>query len=109
MWIKDTQGNWKQVTKRSVKFSSPSVIKSKREAFERKKQTKAFKMWRYKQYKVEQRGVCYYCRKPIDGVWVTDHVVPLARGGTSNYLNLVVCCWACNEKKNVRFVKRQDD
>ena len=103
MWIKQN-GKWKKVTKKSLKYSSPSVIKSKREAFERKKLTTAFKKWRFKQYKVVQKGLCYYCHLPIIGVWVTDHKIPLARGGTSAYSNLVVTCWECNKKKSVKFL-----
>lgn len=104
MWIK-VDGKWKKATKKSLNYSSPSIIKKKREAFERKKLTKAFRVWRYKQYKEVQKGVCYYCKKPIVGAWVTDHKVPLARGGTSAYSNLCVCCWECNKEKNVKYLK----
>lgn len=101
MWYKQN-GVWHKTTKKSLDIVSPSVLKARRQAFERKKLTKAFKMWRYKQYKEVQRGLCYYCKKPIIGAWVTDHVIPLYRGGNSAYKNLVVCCWACNEAKSVK-------
>lgn len=96
-------GQWRRTTKKAIGFSSPSVIIAKREAFERKKQTKAFKKWRYEQYKIAQKGLCYYCSKPIKGAWTTDHVIPISRGGNSNYKNLVVCCWDCNKKKGVKY------
>lgn len=104
MWYKQN-GEWRKATKKSLNLSSPSTIKAKRAAFERKKLTKAFKMWRYKQYVKVQKGLCFYCKKPIVGAWVTDHVIPLARGGTSSYTNLVVCCWGCNKDKGVKYIK----
>jgi len=97
-------GIWLKATKKSLRLSSPSVIKAKREAFERKKQTKAFKVWRYKQYKDVQKGLCYYDKTPILGAWTTDHIVPISRGGTSAYRNLVVCCYKCNKEKGVKFI-----
>jgi 5-methylcytosine-specific restriction endonuclease McrA len=103
MWYKQ-DGEWKQATKKSVNLSSPSVIKAKREAFERKKLTKAFKMWRYKQYKTVQKGLCFYCHLPIIGAWTTDHIIPLSRGGTSAYKNMVICCLPCNKSKGVRYI-----
>ena len=75
MYIKDN-GQWKKVTKKSVNLSSPSVIRSKRAAFERKKKTTAFKRWRRYQYTVIQKGLCYYCHRPIKGAWIqTANVV----------------------------------
>ena len=104
MWFKQ-DGKWHKVTKKSVNLSSPSVIKAKRAAFERKKLTKAFRMWRYKQYKEVQKGLCHYCKQPIQGAWTTDHIIPISRGGTSTYSNLVVACWDCNKSKGVKYVK----
>ncbi len=97
-------GSFKKATKKSLNISSPSVVKAKREAFERKKKTKAFKIWRFNQYKKTQNGLCYYCKKPIKGAWTTDHVIPIYRGGSSDYTNLVVSCYGCNTSKGVRYV-----
>ena len=93
-----------KVTKKSIGAVSPSVLKRKREAFERKKKTTAFKKWRRYQYLVVQKGLCFYCHRPIKGVWVTDHVIPLFRGGTSAYKNLVVTCWQCNKTKGIKIL-----
>lgn len=93
-----------QVTKKSIGAISPSALKKKRDAFERKKKTAAFRRWRAYQYKVTQKGLCYYCHRPISGVWVTDHKIPLFRGGTSAYKNLVISCWRCNELKGIKLV-----
>jgi len=106
MWYKQN-GEWRKSTKKSLQIVSPSVLKARREAFERKKLTKAFRVWRYKQYMQVQKGLCYYCKKPIVGAWVTDHIIPLYRGGTSAYKNLCVTCWQCNKDKGVKYVKRQ--
>lgn len=100
-------GRLVKVTKKSIGAVSPSLLKTKREAFERKKKTAAFKRWRSYQYKVIQKGLCFYCKRPIRGVWVTDHVIPLFRGGTSAYRNLVVCCWRCNDRKGIMLLRER--
>lgn len=97
-------GKLTKITKKSINAVSPSVLKKKREAFERKKKTAAFRRWRAYQYQVKQKGCCYYCKQPIRGVWVTDHYVPLFRGGTSAYKNLVITCWNCNKRKGINIL-----
>lgn len=45
-------------------------------------------------------GVCYYCGKKFPPTDLTmDHLIPLARGGSSTKENLVPCCKDCNNKK----------
>lgn len=104
MYIKKS-GKLVKITKKSIGAVSPSTLKTKRNAFERKKKTTAFRQWRAYQYKVVQRGVCFYCHRPITGVWVTDHIIPLFRGGTSAYKNLCVTCWRCNELKGIKIIE----
>jgi len=99
------QGKLVKITKKSIGAVSPSLLKIKRDAFERKKKTVAFRRWRAYQYKVVQKGLCFYCKRPIRGVWVTDHRVPLFRGGTNAYKNLCVTCWRCNEIKGIKILK----
>ena len=41
---------------------------------------------------------CHYCGAPAT---VLDHVVPIARGGTSDRSNLVPACWNCNTMKGM--------
>lgn len=103
MYIK-RNGKIVKITKKSIGAVSPSTLKIKRAAFERKKKTAAFKRWRRYQYVVTQRGRCYYCKLPIKGVWVTDHIIPLFRGGTSAYKNLCVTCWRCNDHKGIKIL-----
>jgi 5-methylcytosine-specific restriction endonuclease McrA len=48
------------------------------------------------------RGVCHYCEKRFPpGELTMDHVVPLARGGTSTKGNIVPACRACNRDKKL--------
>lgn len=44
-------------------------------------------------------GLCFYCGADVSGAMEVDHVVPVARGGTSMLWNLVVACRTCNRKK----------
>jgi 5-methylcytosine-specific restriction endonuclease McrA len=47
-----------------------------------------------------QAGVCHYCGQRFDAEALTmDHVVPVARGGTSSKGNVVPACAACNKSK----------
>jgi 5-methylcytosine-specific restriction protein A len=45
-------------------------------------------------------GVCYYCTRQVGHRALTmDHLVPLARGGTSSRGNVVPACKDCNNRK----------
>jgi 5-methylcytosine-specific restriction endonuclease McrA len=47
-----------------------------------------------------QPGVCHYCGRKVGAEALTlDHVVPVARGGTSTKGNVVPACDACNKAK----------
>ena len=47
-----------------------------------------------------QKGVCHYCGRFVGAAQLTmDHVIPVARGGTSTRGNCVPCCKECNSKK----------
>ncbi len=48
------------------------------------------------------RGICHYCQKKFPGHELTmDHVIPLARGGTSVQGNIVPACKDCNRDKKL--------
>lgn len=48
------------------------------------------------------RGICHYCGERFSPSQLTmDHVVPLARGGTSAQGNIVAACRACNRDKKL--------
>jgi uncharacterized protein with PIN domain len=46
------------------------------------------------------RSTCQYCGKKLTASQVTvDHVLPRAQGGITSFVNCVVCCQLCNNKK----------
>jgi 5-methylcytosine-specific restriction protein A len=61
------------------------------------------------------RGHCHYCeRKFAPGKLTMDHVVPLARGGSSTKGNIVPACRECNRDKKLeipaeRLLKKPDE
>ena len=47
-----------------------------------------------------QPGTCHYCKQHVGPAALTmDHVIPVARGGTSTKSNVVPACKNCNAKK----------
>ncbi|MBU4263236.1 MAG: HNH endonuclease [Proteobacteria bacterium] len=45
-------------------------------------------------------GICYYCGRKFPLKELTmDHLIPLARGGTSSKGNIVAACKECNTRK----------
>ncbi len=49
-----------------------------------------------------QRGLCAYCGKTFPPRELTlDHIVPVARGGTSSKGNVAPACKACNNEKKL--------
>lgn len=46
------------------------------------------------------KSSCQYCGKVLNAASVTiDHVLPRAQGGTTTFINCVVACQSCNNKK----------
>lgn len=46
------------------------------------------------------KGLCHYCGRPTPAKALTmDHIVPIARGGSSTKGNVVPACKACNTAK----------
>jgi 5-methylcytosine-specific restriction endonuclease McrA len=46
-----------------------------------------------------QGGRCFYCLDPVGDDFHRDHFIPLARGGTNDWTNIVVSCPSCNFSK----------
>ena len=47
-----------------------------------------------------QAGICHYCGRRVGADSLTlDHVVPVARGGTTTKGNVVPACAACTKTK----------
>lgn len=48
-------------------------------------------------------GCCAMCRSTLDftltGEWQIDHMIPVFRGGKTNYFNLQALCTGCHDKK----------
>ncbi len=52
---------------------------------------------------LRDHGRCQYCGRPISKDDATyDHVIPRAQGGTTKWANIVIACFACNQKKAAR-------
>ena len=46
------------------------------------------------------KGICHHCGKTFPPNELTmDHLIPVARGGTSTKGNVVPACFACNQAK----------
>lgn len=75
--------------------TDPARIKKERERARELKKTQ----WWLDQV---NRGVCHYCQRKFGARELTmDHVIPLARGGTSAKGNIVAACRDCNRDKKL--------
>ncbi len=55
-------------------------------------------------------GICYYCGKKFAARDLTmDHLIPLARGGTSSKGNIVAACKDCNNRKKTMLPLEWED
>lgn len=69
------------------------ILKKERE---KARKLRASQWWKRKR----SQGICHYCRRQFSVKELTmDHVIPLARGGKSERINVVPCCKECNTKK----------
>src|SRR5258708_452662 len=75
--------------------TDPKRMKKERD---KARELKASAWWKQKL----QAGICHYCEKQFKPEKLTmDHLVPLARGGSSTKSNLVPACKECNAKKKL--------
>jgi 5-methylcytosine-specific restriction endonuclease McrA len=75
--------------------TDPARLKREREKARELKNTN---WWRT----LVSKGLCHYCGKKFKAAELTmDHVIPLARGGTSTRGNCVPACRACNATKKL--------
>jgi 5-methylcytosine-specific restriction endonuclease McrA len=82
----------------SCSFALPSVIKMKRYV----RPHRAIKRVKFSRQHVFLRDdhCCQYCVKKFPIKQLTlDHVVPLVRGGTTTWANIVTSCVECNQRK----------
>lgn len=57
---------------------------------------------------LRDRHLCCYCGDVFDGrpaLLTRDHVLPMSRGGSDVWDNVVTSCRACNQKKDNRLVE----
>lgn len=47
-----------------------------------------------------QKGLCWWCGKPLDNDWHIDHRIPLSRGGSNSARNIVIAHGHCNVTKH---------
>lgn len=63
------------------------------------RKTDRFKLWWRRQY-AQQGALCYYCKVDLRTVRVNvEHVVPMSKGGSNKYKNMVLSCSSCNKEK----------
>lgn len=78
----------------------PILADPKRIAKEREKARKLKKSHWWQN--LLQRGICHYCENKFSSRELTmDHIVPIARGGTSTHGNIVPACKNCNREKKL--------
>jgi 5-methylcytosine-specific restriction endonuclease McrA len=51
---------------------------------------------------VSQKWLCVACRTKLDKSYEADHIVPLARGGSSDKSNMQILCMPCNRSKGAK-------
>lgn len=49
-----------------------------------------------------QKGLCWWCSKPVAQKYHVDHRIPLSRGGTNAPENLCIACPSCNLSKGAK-------
>jgi 5-methylcytosine-specific restriction endonuclease McrA len=90
----------KEVRAVSFTFKLPSVVRLLR--FVRNKRRQVVQFTRANIY-TRDDYTCQYCRQSFSTNELTfDHVLPVSRGGSRNWSNIVTCCITCNRKKGSR-------
>jgi 5-methylcytosine-specific restriction endonuclease McrA len=55
-------------------------------------------------------GACHYCgRRPPEVAIEVDHLIPVSRGGTNDFENLVPACRECNRSKGAQLLEDSVD
>lgn len=76
--------------------TDPVRVKREREKAQKLKKTH---WW----LNLKSKGLCHHCGQKFKPEELTmDHLVPIARGGTSTKGNIVPSCRPCNQKKKLK-------
>jgi hypothetical protein len=51
---------------------------------------------------MQQRGKCYWCERPLGGLFEVDHIIPLSKGGGNGSGNICCSCADCNRRKHAK-------
>jgi len=77
-----------------INVDKAHIVKEKKRAQELKKS----QWWK----NILGKGLCHYCGGKFTAKELTmDHIVPVARGGTSTKGNVNPSCRKCNQEKNL--------
>ena len=50
--------------------------------------------------KTHKNAKCLYCNKRVTSKnGTTDHIIPISKGGNNCQVNLIVCCFDCNNER----------
>lgn len=86
-----------EVSSPSRRFKLPSVLRLK--SYSKHLFNRHVKFNRQNVF-VRDQFTCQYCRKKMSEKKLTvDHVVPLSKGGTHEWSNVVAACGTCNNRK----------
>lgn len=89
----------RKVRSATREWKIPSVIRFLKYVFNRKR---AIKFSRENVY-TRDKGKCQYCGCNVKRMEITyDHVIPRSAGGKTQWENVVICCFSCNQKKKNR-------
>jgi len=68
------------------------------------RKTDKFKHWWKRQF-AKQNAECYYCKVDLHTVRINvEHIVPMSKGGSNKYKNMVLSCSTCNKEKGSKML-----
>jgi 5-methylcytosine-specific restriction endonuclease McrA len=92
----------REIKSPSISMKIPSVVVYKHS---RGKRVNSVKFSR-KNVFIRDEGKCQYCNAEVSvNDYTLDHIHPKTRGGTTSWENVVVSCYACNQKKGEKTLK----
>ena len=91
----------KEVRSASDSYPMPSIIRFVEKSVGRK--FRKGEKFNRKNVWLRDKGCCQYCGIPTTmSSFTYDHVIPRSRGGKTTWVNIVVACIPCNQRKQNR-------